>query len=785
MPLGPNLAPKEALNELIAGCWSRIHKDYTKRAEIAFDKMIAEWKFEPKPGKARVGSVKLFRYSMYMKATRGRITTSIDSPPGYERLEDDFLRLAVPLQNKWSVSASCTFGGEFRVWAKGTVPYRWTQQIVVTQKVEISNFRFVSEIDLDTSTEVDRPYLKKIRPDPTFLFRLSGFIELAIPFPIAGIKLEAAAGEGYSLEKEVMKIGARIRNIGGGEFSGKVVLKLLPKIEIGFKGKLSFKLPMVETQEFEFNVSIPTGLTLPEALLENIPIVPKLPVVWGEKCKVPIGTPIGYDFLAEANEIEERVAAHLHDGVIDEIRYKPLIRGGRRGKLTPKAYPGYHDTAIWTGHYLAAEAFRYASATTKPEKDAALSRVKYVLGGIKMLFQVTEVPGLLARSVLPEDSSLPWDDAEDIRHPERYYKHVRVDGKYWQGFGRADKATSRDSYAGLMMGLAYAYKLVERRDVQDTIREIVTEAAKYVLANKWNVVTPKAVKRRTARRTKKEEDLIITTFLHMFHYQLAILRIGKTVNEQEFGPVYDKYAQAAKYVWISIWGSTWDPMSKYYKFNLQHAVMGVLLFLEEDAELRAFYMKAFRMLRRATGHHRNAYFNLVRVLAELPGDRPAAMNEPALSNPHITLKEETRALLEEWLLRREAVPGPNGLPVEKTPDVDYLVNLVPSKIQEYINKFPDVTGGDYSEPEESILSKCALPIHKRHGSGMDYVWQRNPFSTKLTLKTKPAPRPAGVRRDPRDDYVIEKDKPHNEGPAIDYLLAAWMGAYLGLLKSNP
>ena len=57
------------------------------------------------------------------------------------------------------------------------------------------------------------------------------------------------------------------------------------------------------------------------------------------------------------------------------------------------------DSAIWTGHYLAAEAFRYR-VTAAP---TALENVRSALAGIRLLVDVTG-NNLLARCLFPTNS---------------------------------------------------------------------------------------------------------------------------------------------------------------------------------------------------------------------------------------------------------------------------------------------------------------------------------------------------------------------------------------------
>jgi hypothetical protein len=74
-------------------------------------------------------------------------------------------------------------------------------------------------------------------------------------------------------------------------------------------------------------------------------------------------------------------------------------------------------------------------------------------------------------------------------------------------------------------------------------------------------------------------------------------------------------------------------MPQYYMFNLSHAVVSPTLVAEDDPGLRQNYRRAYDILRRASAHHRNAYFNLVRIL-EAPGNgyvKPAKPTRVSLS----------------------------------------------------------------------------------------------------------------------------------------------------------
>ena len=124
----------------------------------------------------------------------------------------------------------------------------------------------------------------------------------------------------------------------------------------------------------------------------------------------------------------------------------------RRAGIAPNSeqivgYTHCGDSAIWTGHYLAAEAFRY-NVTRSPE---ALDNVRAALAGIESLLDVTGT-NLLSRCLIPMTS--PYAQAiitEEAAHG--IYQNTQF-GWYWIG------GTSRDQYSGVFFGLGVAYDLV-------------------------------------------------------------------------------------------------------------------------------------------------------------------------------------------------------------------------------------------------------------------------------------------------------------------------------------
>src|SRR5207248_865572 len=142
------------------------------------------------------------------------------------------------------------------------------------------------------------------------------------------------------------------------------------------------------------------------------------------------------------------------------------------------SYTRAGDSAIWTGHYLAAEAFRYR-VTRSPE---ALDNAWRALLGIRALLDVTGTD-VLARCIVPVDS--PY--AAAIQHEAGghvYYNTLGDRAYFWIG------NTSRDQYSGIMFGLSAAYDLIDQPEVRDFIRRDVTRILNYLLRHGWSVVMP-------------------------------------------------------------------------------------------------------------------------------------------------------------------------------------------------------------------------------------------------------------------------------------------------------
>ncbi|PYT24836.1 MAG: hypothetical protein DMG58_25420 [Acidobacteria bacterium] len=306
---------------------------------------------------------------------------------------------------------------------------------------------------------------------------------------------------------------------------------------------------------------------------------------------------------AEALAISANIQArHLPFGTILD----PVFASSASDQIV--GYTRCGDSAIWTGHYLAAEAFRY-QVTRTPE---ALDSVRRALAGIKSLSDVTGT-NLLARCLVPSDSPF----AAGIRSEEAthgIYTNSSA-GYIWVG------NTSRDQYSGAIFGLAVAYDMVDDPGVKSTISQLVTLLIDHLSDNAWSVVMP--------------DGTISTTFLVRPDQILTFLQVGRHINPGHFSTLYDVQSFLLTAAVLAPFGVDVLSDDSYFKFNLDYINLYNLIRLDTNVT-NTVNRKAYSILRNHTAGHQNAFFDVI--------DR-------ALNGPDATRDAETLVLLDAWLER--------------------------------------------------------------------------------------------------------------------------------------
>jgi hypothetical protein len=276
------------------------------------------------------------------------------------------------------------------------------------------------------------------------------------------------------------------------------------------------------------------------------------------------------------------------------------------------AYARAGDSALWTGHYVAAEAFR--SKVTGSED--ALTNLRQALAGIRALVDVTGT-NLLARCLVPVDSPFAAALLQDGRSHAVFTHTLQDQSYYWIG------STSRDQYAGVFFGLSVAYDLIKDPQVRTAIDDVVTRLLDFLLHHNWAVVMP--------------DGATSTSFWGHPDQQLSLLQVGRRVNPGRFDAIYNRYrALYAPAVLVPIAVDVRDEDTDYFKFNLDTIILYTLIRFEDSAYHRWWYTQAYTSLWRTTDGHSNAHFNMI--------DR-------GLQGPDGRRDAETRELLAAWLTR--------------------------------------------------------------------------------------------------------------------------------------
>jgi len=327
-------------------------------------------------------------------------------------------------------------------------------------------------------------------------------------------------------------------------------------------------------------------------------------------------------------------------------------------------YISFGDSPIWTGHYLAAQAYRY-SVTGDPQ---AVENARRVVGGITRLLHVTGEPGRLVRFAVPQGDPL----ADQWVGGERFEGSYEGVPHYWTG-----AFISRDQYSGVMFGMALAYDLIDDDALRRQIRSNVRVILDYLMANGWTA--------------KRPDGSIATAWWGSFDQILNYLQIGKRVDPWRYTWTYWGYSRSlSRLVPVPYLIESVDVHGSYFKWNLDHINAFNLIRLERNRRLRGRYVEALNVLRRATGSHQNAHFNRL-VMGVVPGSRPA-------------LGPATVGYLHDWLERPRRY-----WPVVNSTD-------------------PSIAKRTYRPPTSQTtvtIARDPLPIARRPST--DFLWQRSAF----------------------------------------------------------
>jgi hypothetical protein len=270
------------------------------------------------------------------------------------------------------------------------------------------------------------------------------------------------------------------------------------------------------------------------------------------------------------------------------------------------------DSALWTGHLLAAEAYRWSVTGNEDAKEGA----KYALEAVRKLVDASSV-NIPARCTFPAN----WDHAPQVAEQEKNngVYEGNVDGEFYIWIGNP----SRDQYLGLFFGLNAAWVHIHDTEIQEKAAGLVTRMLDRLIEKNWAIVLP--------------SGRAVTNFSLRPDQQLALLKTGAKMNPAKYLAEYDRARRSgATGTYLPILYDVLDEDSSYFKFNLNHITFFLLLAGDTTDPSRGAYLRSFELLRRTTDDHGNAYFDLL---------------DTGIRGRDNRRDDNIRRLLDEWLLR--------------------------------------------------------------------------------------------------------------------------------------
>jgi hypothetical protein len=804
------LTALEATNRLMAQPWAA----FGRQMELDAEKGIEGYEGKTVAGGGGsvgitykgVGVTAQWRFGVKTKNVSANVDLS--APPGIISASPSELSFAAPRSGGWTFGYQAIF--EPYAWVKVAGNKIFDQRAVVPFAIFIKDFRIPARAALNSS-EPDRPRMVSATITPSMRLTGAGALPGVIP-----VNFQTTVEQGKitmrasAFSMPIAEFGFASATINAGL---RIVLQPLSKndsdedpivkfgknrmrMTVTLTGTLNAAIRYVPSSKESFSIdllSFDANVPTLEELNDLLHLTKQeTPRTWGE------GNPRGWvpeppasaNYAATAAALEAGIDEHLPYGAILSIDCTVLRSAVPNRSCDEYTWAGEEDSAIWTGHYLAAEAFRYAAGDT-----AALPRVEKALAGIERLFWVAgdaavaddqrvavEYPtGLLARTAAPALRRAAGGYATPLAQRKCHYvrpeggwtadgrrfsrlgampKDLRAGarpvGTVWHGWGCSnDHAVTKDQYTGVLYGLALAHRLVPVTGVQTRTRSLIREALDYLWSTGWNIRVPP--------KNRVEES-----FLGDFAKQTAFLRVGASIVGQPYVDRYAELAPANEHAWIPLWFKATEPVVQYYGFNLSHATLALALLFEDDGARRAGFLHAHSIMWRAVRHHHNAYFGLLRVLMQPAAQRAAlAQSTTPWLNPQMTVAKEVRSVLHDWIVRYEAVKTTNGMPRSVVGDPTVQAGMSAAELGRYIA----------FDGSARRLSVFALPVRGRAGRDKDFVWQRDPFDTAYrgsvaTCQTVP----------PSAEEVARcGSRPNRVHPGVDYLIAYWLARYLRIL----
>jgi hypothetical protein len=491
----------------------------------------------------------------------------------------------------------------------------------------------------------------------------------------------------------------------------------------------------------------------------------------------PLDTPAD---LSAALNLESRIADHIHFGQVHEQLYgTPARTTGNIATLV-----GEYDSALYTGNYLAGQAFRYALAKQKltagpsafwtAQKNEAKSRVDamaaeyHILSNISKNWKTTfnpqlrsdrgptddgyidfgggvfqGEPGLLFRACNPIDAPAPLNVGRDPNRGGLVGPLAWDDGKQYYCLDN----TSRDAYAGTTFGLATAFDLVGGDDpaLQTMIGRDLMTLAGFAQKYLWNTPRPHgSVVLPLAFGGNDLSNFISPLFVYTPMAQMNLAQVARHAAHVVGTPV-----DQAK--WEAVWAlelltelpqlagsmqlDAAQPHDGYYKFHLNFITGFNLIRLEPDPTIREEMRRAIGAMDATTYDDVNALYEAVTY---------ALTGETSRLNDAVTHHRQ-------WLDYKARLDA-SANKTHNSPRCGVTLACVYQDRIDLVIPLP--TGGRITLTQPgSTGQRAAKPLAVAERKGADFLWQKDPT-------------------------ILDGDQDATwEPPGADFLVSYWMIRY--------
>ncbi len=260
----------------------------------------------------------------------------------------------------------------------------------------------------------------------------------------------------------------------------------------------------------------------------------------------------------------------------------------------PARYVDVEDAAIWTGIYIASQAFRF-SVTSEQQAMESLERS---LAAIHDLRMITGKEGLIARGFL-EGTDTSVFDAEGHVGTGDY------EGYVWRG------DVSRDQYLGVFFGLGLAHPFIQSPGSKDRIVEEIRSLGNHIIDNDLRIVDvdgePTRYGNFSATRARVDGFGAILA--------LSVIQTAYGITgDERFSQYYAKrlvedegYHNVARR-WLQVGLRIFR---NHINYNMAFLALHILITFETDAQRKALYLRLLDGIWDDVRNDLNSFFTFI------------------------------------------------------------------------------------------------------------------------------------------------------------------------------